>query len=98
MPDLQGSQPQEAEALDRTVALVGELYRLAQDMARARSWRRARIAVSPEEYELLRVYFLHELVRDPHLPKGGPFYARLADVPLVIEDCPTDPPLLVEFK
>jgi hypothetical protein len=69
--------------------LVYELTRLAVRASQAqRDWRRLRIAVSPEESEEIRRFMLAERAL---------FYARLMDIPLVVEETPLEPALRVEL-
>ena len=52
-------------------------------------WRRMRYAVSPTEHVEIKAYLL---------ARDGVFYNRLRAVPLVIEDEPDAPVLLVETE
>ncbi len=60
-------------------ALVKELFQAA--LAGADYSSRTRLAVSPEEYEQLRVYFFR---------RDGRFHGRILNVPLIVEDEPPE--------
>jgi len=53
------------------------------------NWRRIRLAVTYEEYEIIRQYCTD---------KDGYFAQRIRGIPLVIEATPTDPPLILEHR
>ena len=50
--------------------------------------KRLRIAISPEEAEKIRVYCLGN---------DGKYFQRVRDIPLVIEEKPMTPDLLIEY-
>jgi hypothetical protein len=71
-----------------TKTLIGELVMLANWAINDRSWRRLRIAVTPEEYEALAEYAFKEREED--------FWGTIRGVALVKDELPKDP--LIEFR
>ena len=73
---------------DNTKYLIDEMYRAAY-ATHPYIWRRIRFAVSPAEHEAIRRFFLEH---------GGVFHARVADVPLIVEENPFEPQFMTEIK
>lgn len=71
---------------DKGEELVYRLLKLANIFGLP-EWKRARFAVSPEEYEAIRKFCLK---------RDGKFVGRIGTIPLTIED--REPALWVEYK
>ena len=73
---------------ENTNRFIQEMYLAAYEM-HPKIWRRVRFAVSPAEHEAIRRFFLEH---------GGVFHARVADVPLIVEENPFEPQFMTEIK